>query len=255
MKLSKRLETIASMVPESTKDGLVADVGTDHGFVPIWLVEEKRAGRALAMDVRSGPLQRAQEHIREHKLEQAIETRLSDGLEKLKPSEADTVVIAGMGGELMLRILKDGNHVRDTVPHWVLSPQSELREFRHGLEKLGLAIVKEAMVEEDGKYYTIILAEPGKMHYDKEYKYRYGEYLIRTRSSELAAFLKKEERQYNEIISRLKQQPGEAARSRLDEITRNLEELKEACEAMRGESRQMHQERSAEKVTYKEELY
>lgn len=232
MKLSKRLETIASMVPAAAADGLVADVGTDHGFVPIWLVEQKKAGRALAMDVRSGPLQRAQEHIREHKLEQAIETRLSDGLAGLKPYEADTVVIAGMGGELMLRILRDGGHVRDTVRHWVLSPQSELREFRHGLEKLGLAIVREVMVEEDGKYYTIMLAEPGKMHYDGEYQYRYGDCLIRDKSPELAALLKKEERQYKEIISRLQLQQGEAAKSRLAEMRQKLEEIKETYDAM-----------------------
>lgn len=232
MKLSKRLETIASMVPAAAADGLVADVGTDHGFVPIWLVEQKKAGRALAMDVRSGPLQRAQGHIREHKLEQVIETRLSDGLAGLKPYEADTVVIAGMGGELMLRILRDGGHVRDTVRHWVLSPQSELREFRHGLEKLGLAIVREVMVEEDGKYYTIMLAEPGKMHYDGEYQYRYGGCLIRDKSPELAALLKKEERQYKEIISRLQLQQGEAAKSRLAEMRRKLEEIKETYDAM-----------------------
>lgn len=232
MKLSKRLETIASMVPESAEHGLVADVGTDHGFVPIWLVEQKRAARALAMDVRSGPLQRAKEHIREHGLEQLIETRLSDGLRELRPSEADTVVIAGMGGELMLRILRDGSHVRDTVGHWVLSPQSELREFRHGLEKLGLAIVKEVMVEEDGKFYTVMLAEPGTMHYDGEYRYRYGGCLIEDKSPVLLALLQKEERQYREIIDRLEAQQGDAARKRLEEMRKKLKEIEETYDAM-----------------------
>lgn len=232
MKLSKRLETIALMVPESAKDGLVADVGTDHGFVPIWLVEQKRAKKALAMDVRTGPLQRAQEHIRQHKLEQKIETRLSDGLEQLRPREADTVVIAGMGGELMLRILRDGSHVRQSVRHWVLSPQSELREFRRGLEELGLAIMREVMVEEDGKYYTVMLAGQGSMHYGREFEYRYGGCLIRDKSPVLAELLEKEEKQCGQIIERLEKQDGEAARSRLAEMKEKLKEIKDAYDAM-----------------------
>lgn len=79
-------------------------------------------------------------------MEDQIETRLSDGLKELKPGEADTVIIAGMGGELMLRILRDGAHVRNSVKHYILSPQSELSVFRHGLEELGFSIVEEEML-------------------------------------------------------------------------------------------------------------
>lgn len=248
MKLSRRLETIVEMVPGHAAGDVtvpdwpsagmseicVADVGTDHGFVPIRLLELKKADRAIAMDVRKGPLERAQEHIVRYGMEAQIETRLGDGLAALRPGEADTVIIAGMGGELMLRILREGSHVRDSIRHFILSPQSELSLFRHGLEALGLAIVEETMVEEDGKYYTVMRVEAGQMHYEAEYRYRYGDCLIRQNSPVLREFLEREAAQYREIAGRLSQQTREGAVLRLQEIHRELIEIEEACHAMQG---------------------
>ncbi|MDD3253859.1 MAG: class I SAM-dependent methyltransferase [Lachnospiraceae bacterium] len=232
MKLSKRLETIVSMVPETAKNGCVADVGTDHGFVPIRLIELGKAARALAMDVRKGPLERAREHIMQYGMEDRIESRLSDGLQALQPGEAQTVVIAGMGGELMLRILRDGAQVREQVEHWILSPQSELSLFRHGLEELGLAIVRETMVEEDGKYYTIMEVRPGAMHYEQEYAYRYGACLIAAHSPVLKEFLEKEMRQYQAILEKLDGQDGEGARVRHEELKEEWKQMEGAYHAM-----------------------
>ena len=94
MELSKRLMAVACLV---TPGNRLADVGTDHGYIPIYLIKENRIPHAIAMDVNRGPLLRAQEHIRMEGLEERIETRLSDGMKMLLPTEADTVVIAGMG--------------------------------------------------------------------------------------------------------------------------------------------------------------
>ena len=101
VKLSKRLERIASFVQPGSR---VADIGTDHGYVPIWLVQKGVCPSALAMDVRKGPLERAEEHVEEVGLSGKIELRLSDGLAKLKAGEADTVGIAGMGGKYYIVI-------------------------------------------------------------------------------------------------------------------------------------------------------
>lgn len=232
MRLSDRLEAIISMVPRLPGGCRVADVGTDHGFVPIRLVQDGTASRALAMDVRQGPLLRAAEHIREAGCENLIETRLGNGLEKLSPGEADGVVITGMGGELMLRILQDGGHVRDSVKWWVLSPQSELCVFRHGLEELGLAIRREVMLREDGKYYTVMLAEPGRMHYDQEFRYRYGDCLIRAKSPVLLEFLQREEASLRGILKRLKEQESEAAKKRCLEMIQELEEIEKTYDVM-----------------------
>jgi tRNA (adenine22-N1)-methyltransferase len=229
MKLSERLETIIDMVPEVIS---VADIGTDHGFVPIRLIQDGKASRALAMDVRRGPLDRAKEHIAQCGLNDRIETRLSDGLEKLQPGDADGVVIAGMGGDLMLRILKAGDHVRDSIRWWVLSPQSELSLFRHGVEELGLMICEERMLVEDGKYYTVMLVRPGAMHYEYEYEYRYGKTLIGEKSPVLLAWLKKEREQLQSIQQQLGGQNGESAAARLTEIENDLSNLELAYQAV-----------------------
>ncbi len=234
MKLSKRLQTIVDLVPLLPGKARVADIGTDHGFVPIRLVLDGKAKQALAMDVGKGPLLRAQEHIRQYGLEGRIGTRLSDGLKELNPGEADVVVMAGMGGDLMLRILRDGSHVRDDISWWILSPQSDLARFRHGLEELGLMIWREVMLEEDGKYYTVMAAKPGRMHYSREFQYRYGDCLIRERSPVLLAFLEKELRQYQQIANSLAHQEGEGARKRRDELLEEIKQMEEAYDAMQG---------------------
>ena len=105
MQLSKRLSAVASLITEGSR---LADIGTDHGYVPIALVENGSIPSAVAMDVNKGPLERAQEHIREKHLEDRIKTRLSDGVKALEEGEADAVLIAGMGGMLVIRILDAG---------------------------------------------------------------------------------------------------------------------------------------------------
>ena len=111
MQLSLRLSAIADLVTEGNR---LVDVGCDHGYLPVYLIQQKKIPSAIAMDVRKGPLSRAQEHIRQYGLEEYIQTRLSDGLKGLKAGEGDTLVIAGMGGPLMERILTDGRSVRNS---------------------------------------------------------------------------------------------------------------------------------------------
>jgi len=245
MKLSDRLETIifqAAKAINSYEDGseavsqnrCVADVGTDHGFVPIRLVEQGAACRAIAMDVRQGPLERAREHILQHGMEAQIETRLGDGLSVLKPGEADTVIIAWIGGELMLKILREGAHLHGQIRHYILSPQSELSLFRHGLETLGLLISDEVMVEEDGKYYVVMTAKPGKMEYGEEYQYRYGDVLIRSRSPVLKKFLHQELSQGEALFWQLSCVDTESARNRLELLKEEIRQAKEAYHAMQG---------------------
>ena len=129
MKLSERLELVLSFVEPGES---AADVGTDHGHVPVELVRRTIVKKAVAMDVRKGPLERAEEHVEEVGLSGKIELRLSDGLAKLKAGEADTVVIAGMGGKLTCRILEQGRHVWENwsegKERLILSPQSEQDE-------------------------------------------------------------------------------------------------------------------------------
>ena len=127
MQLSLRLSAIAGLV---TRGNRLVDVGCDHGYLPVSLYLDGRIPGAIAMDVRKGPLSRAQEHISQYGLNAYIETRLSDGLEALKPGEGDTLVIAGMGGPLMERILTDGAEVRESFREMILQPQSDILSMR-----------------------------------------------------------------------------------------------------------------------------
>ena len=156
MVISKRLQQIADMV---TFGSVPADIGTDHAYVPIRLVKNGVCPKAFAMDIGTGPLSRAREHILGEGLEDRIETRLSDGLAALGPGEADTVIIAGMGGALTVRILDDGARALEQVKTLVLSPHSEIEKVRSWTEKHGYEITDEEMLIEDGKYYTVMRAE------------------------------------------------------------------------------------------------
>ena len=155
--LPKRLQMLAGMV---TPGNRVADVGCDHGFLSIYLVQKGISPSVIAMDVRQGPLSAARGHVDAQGLGTYIETRLSDGLQKLQLGEVDTVVCAGMGGRLMERILKESLEKAAQLKELVLQPQSELREFREFLRKSGFRITDEDMVREDGKYYFAMRAVP-----------------------------------------------------------------------------------------------
>ena len=198
--LPKRLETIIERIPDS---GCLADIGCDHAYVAIEAVRRGRAARALACDVRKGPLQQAAEHILCAGLAGKIETRLSDGLEKVAPGEADTVVVAGMGGPLMERILQ--GRLGDFA-HFVLSPQSEIPHFRRFLLAEGMQIDEETMLIDEGKYYVILNvskradAASSDSMYVTEEDFLYGGRLLRRLDPVLKSFLEKEKTRYEGIL-------------------------------------------------------
>lgn len=168
---------------------VAADVGCDHGFLSIYLIENEIAGRVYACDINSGPIERAAEHIAEHRLEDRISTIQCDGLSGI--DYADAIVIAGMGGRLMIRILTEGMAVLKKADQLILEPQSELLYFRKSLCELGLLIDKEDFVLDEGKYYPIIHAVKGEMKLD-EVSAAYGPCLLRDKNQTLKDFLLKE---------------------------------------------------------------
>ena len=183
--------------------GCLADIGCDHAYVAIEAVRRGRAARALACDVRKGPLQQAAEHILCAGLAGKIETRLSDGLEKVAPGEADTVVVAGMGGPLMERILQ--GRLEDFA-YFVLSPQSEIPHFRRFLLAEGMQIDEETMLIDEGKYYVILNvsqradAASSDSMYVTEEDFLYGGCLLRRLDPVLKSFLEKEKTRYEGIL-------------------------------------------------------
>ena len=150
VRLSGRLECICGMV---TAGFPAVDVGCDHGFVSIYLVQNGICPRVLAMDVRKGPLSMAESHIEEYGLGDYIETRLSDGLKNYSPGEAEVLICAGMGGMLMKRILEEAGRKLSGFREMILQPQSDLYEFRKFLRESGFWVIEEKIILEDGKYY------------------------------------------------------------------------------------------------------
>lgn len=219
MQLSKRMAAVADMAGEA---GYLADIGTDHAYVPIYLAGQGRLVRAIAMDINPGPLKRAQEHIRQYHLEEKIETRLSDGAEKLAPGEADTVILAGMGGRLMTGILERGQKQLAAVETFVLQPQSETEEVRRYLHGHGFCILDENMVKDEGKFYLLIKAKHGQESAWSDGEYRYGRYLIRRGDACFLEYLQKEEHTLAEILERLQGRREERAAARAAQIREDL---------------------------------
>lgn len=225
-KISDRLIQVAELVPKGSR---LADVGTDHGYVPIWLLEKGNIPSAIAMDVNRGPLLRARENRDKYGYQKVMELRLSNGLEKLRPGEADTVLIAGMGGPLMIQILEEGRENGRGVSAWVLQPQSEIPLVRRYLITHDFDIVDEIMLIDEGKYYMAMKALPGEAEPWDDIEYLFGKHLLERRHPVLKEFLEKEKRIYLKILNQLTQN-HQSGTVRCNEVTSYLTALERAME-------------------------
>lgn len=151
-KLTRRLNAAFDLVREGR---IVADIGTDHAYLPIALVSSGKCKKAFASDIGKGPLERASQNISEAGLEGVIETVLTDGVAYFD-GIADEVVIAGMGGELIYRIISDAPFLKNQDVHMVLQPMTKVAFLRQALAGDGFRIDRERLVKEDGKIYTVL---------------------------------------------------------------------------------------------------
>lgn len=235
MKLSKRLERVAGMVTEGNR---LADIGTDHAFVPIYLCENKRIPSAIAIDINSGPLERAREHIAEAGLSAYIETRLSNGTTKLEPGEADTLLLAGMGGLLMERILGDRDVVRLGIQELVLQPQSDITDLRQWIQIQGWQIVCEDIVYEGGKYYPMMKAVQGPyISYTIE-EYHYGRLDLQQSLPVLEKYMEKHLRTEEEILESVLSYGKDKLTARVEFAQRSIRQIQKALDACRDALKQ-----------------
>jgi len=230
MRLSERLKKLIALAGTGET---AADIGTDHGMVPVELARRGAFARVIASDVRKGPLEAASAHVREAGLADRISLRLGDGLAVLSPGEADVILISGMGGALMRRILKDGEAAAKAARRLVLSPQSEIPAFRSFLQKNGYRITAEAMVPEEGKFYVLLSAEPGWQEPWEGAERLYGKFLLEEGGAAVTAFLQHRQKILAGILRDLKKTDGpKAEQKRLE----SEEELKLTEEALRRTS-------------------
>jgi len=155
--LSNRLLAVAAYV----QGPQAADIGTDHGFLPVWLLQNGICSGVIASDVRPGPLAAAKETARKYGLIDQIRFRLANGLEGLEPGAVDTVILAGMGGETQAAILKAASWLAAMDTVLVLQPQSKLDVLTTWLWRAGYAITAQRLARDDDKLYTILRAERG----------------------------------------------------------------------------------------------
>ena len=196
--LSGRMQMVADMV---TKGNVLADIGCDHGFVSIYLLENGICPKVIAMDVNEGPLLRAREHIDERGLTPYIDVRLSDGMEKLLLKEADSVLIAGMGGRLVIKILTDCMDKAKALQEIILQPQSELHLVRQFLTDAGYHIIQEDMVKDNGKFYPAmrVVWREGKTQALSEEELWFGPLLLKEKHPVLREYLTNEKLKYAKI--------------------------------------------------------
>jgi len=251
MELSKRLNAVAAMV---TPGNVVCDVGCDHGYVSIFLAETGKSPKIYAMDVNKGPLERAAEHVKEAGLQDYIELILSDGLINMPEGKADTLICAGMGGKLVIKILSESIEKVKKLKELVLQPQSEIWLVREYLRTQGFVIVHEDMVVEDGKYYPILHVRVSKdgcgetefIHDDKESTCcdkestcadgeravfdKYGEILLKQKHPVLKEYLLREKGLLEQIEAELEKSGGksEKTKERFQSLSEEKEKLASA---------------------------
>lgn len=240
--LSKRLQMLAEMV---TRGNTVADVGCDHAFLSIYLVQRQISPCVLAMDVRKGPLAAAQQHIEGSGLNTYIETRLSDGMEKLEIGEAESLVCAGMGGRLMERILRTHMEKTQSMRELILQPQSELKEFRMFLRREGFRIQAEDAVYEEGKYYFAMKAAyTGEKEHMQESCGQsdlqsvfdeYGELLLKSGHPVLRQYLLYRRKAAEQILEKLGAGTADRTVARISEVRQELAEIERASGWFREE--------------------
>lgn len=188
LELTPRLQAVADLVPQ---DAALADIGTDHAYLPAWLLDRGRVRRAIAADINQGPLDRARLTARQYGCSEQMEFCLCDGLAGITPDEVDTIVIAGMGGETIAAILQAAAWVCDSRYTLILQPMSAQSDLRSWLWRHGFSIEKEEIICEGEKLYNIFVASykgsvaltAGEEWAGRQYKGMVqplrGEYLVR----------------------------------------------------------------------------
>ena len=156
MNLTPRLQSVADLAGKSTS---LADIGTDHAYIPIYLMQKGMITKAIAADINKGPLERADKNIRQASLSDKITLRLSDGLDNIKDNEAETVVIAGMGGEIISHMLEKAKP--KGIKKIVLQPMTDIPLVRRKLHENDMVITAERLAAEKDKIYTIIACKYG----------------------------------------------------------------------------------------------
>lgn len=223
IKLSQRLQAIADFVPQNAK---VADIGTDHGFLPCWLAQNNKVEFVIACDVNAQPLALAQKNITDTNVGEIVSTRLGDGLSVLQPGEVDVVTIAGMGGTLMLEILDAAPAVADRLKRIILQPNVGAEAVRIWAEKNRWKIVTEELVRENDIFSVIIVLEPGRSDkFMSAVELYLGPKLLEMQHPLLGLYISEEWEKTQHILEQLSQSDSEESRRKEKMLRQKWEDI------------------------------
>ncbi|WP_096201291.1 tRNA (adenine(22)-N(1))-methyltransferase [Bacillus sp. FJAT-45350] len=229
LQLSRRLKEVAEYVPNGSS---VADIGSDHAYLPCYLALHKKLHKAVAGEVNEGPFLSAKEQVEKLSLQSVISVRKGNGLEVMEPGEVEVITIAGMGGVLIATILEEGKDKLDGVQRLVLQPNVTADKVRIWLMNNGWALTKETILEEDNKIYEVLVADRGEAEElyedNKELSILLGPYLMLERNE---AFCKKwtyELENWRRILSQFKEA------KQTEEVLQKKEELTSLIEKVEG---------------------
>lgn len=210
MELPRRLAAVAAFVPRGS---VPADIGTDHALLPISLVESGTCPKAIATDLNEGPFLAAKRALEQIGLQAKISLRRGNGLTPLQPGEAQVIVIAGMGGSTIRGILAGSKAILDGAGRLILQPMSDAGDLRLWLCASGWKIADETLIEEDGRVYTVIAAEPGREIDQDPLHLELGPRLLEKKDPLLGGYLERIVAGYRQVLDGL-------ARSSSDEAGR-----------------------------------
>lgn len=225
MQLSNRLFHMARLVQKGER---VVDVGTDHGFIPIYLRKHGICDYCIAGDINKGPLENAKKHMAQYNI-QGVDLRLGGGLSKVAPEDhINTIIIGGMGGPLIIDILRNDEAIVKGATRLILQPQNHVGDVRRHLHTIGFKILEEYFIADDGKYYTIIHAVQGEETYEHAYDYEYGRLNLLDPNDTFKAWMAHKESVFEEILQKLDAVDTEQTRERRESLKHEYEVFKGA---------------------------
>ena len=224
MKLTDRLLKIASLVDNGKR---IADIGTDHGYIPVYLLNQNKIQYAILGDVNKGPLENARKEVTRNKLQDKVDLRLGSGIEVLKENEVDEIIIAGMGGMLINNLLKANEKVAHTTEKLILQPMQAPEELRMFLYQNGYKILDEHLVREEHRLYEIIVCkyeglEPQEI--DPIY-YEIGLKLIQNNDPLLNYFIENKIRINQNVLKKLEGKEGQGIEDKSAALNKKIDAL------------------------------
>lgn len=201
MSISNRLKKIAGYVEKNSN---IIDIGTDHAYVPIYLISNNIISNAIAADISQGSCNKANENILQYNLQNKIKVIKSDGLKNIDTTNFDTIIIAGMGGNLISNILEDQKFKLKNIKNLILQPQSDIYKVRQKLHELDYKIIDEDFFDDMNKYYNIIISKQGKEQYINKIYYKYSKCLLKNKNIKYKIYLKNELHKLKDINLKIK---------------------------------------------------